>query len=169
MPMTWRGSLGCPTATQSACTCAAIRKCRDRSSISAADVPASGYDPRSSVGTLARRRSVRRGRVLLVDGLGLEDGMVAVLQVLDVRAISLEPDSIHSLAGDGPGRAVFRRRVPQRSGVGSSCVLRAGGTVGPVGPAGRGPRDGPRTGRRWSASPRRSSQEPWEDESGSMP
>jgi hypothetical protein len=78
-------------------------------------------------------KPLRQRVVLLVDGLGLEDGMVAVLQVLDVRAISLEPDSIHSLAGDGPGRAVFRRRVPQRSGVGSSCVLRAGGAVGPVG------------------------------------
>jgi hypothetical protein len=158
MPMTWRGSLGCPTATQSACTCAAIRKCRDRSSISAADVPASGYDPTSSVGTLARRRSARRGRgvVLLVDGLGLEDGMVAVLQVLDVRAISREPESIHSLAGDGPGRAVFRRRVPQRSGVGSTVRPASRGKRRPSRPAGRGPRDGARTGRRWSASPRRS-------------
>jgi hypothetical protein len=78
-------------------------------------------------------KPLRQRVVLLVDGLGLEDGMVAVLQVLDVRAISLEPESIHSLAGDGPGRAVFRRRVPKRSGVGSSCVLRAGGAVGPLG------------------------------------
>src|SRR5207248_4596009 len=48
-------------------------------------------------------KPLRQRVVRLVDGLGLEDGIVAVLQVLDVRAISLEPDSIHSLAGDGPG------------------------------------------------------------------
>jgi hypothetical protein len=35
----------------------------------------------------------------------------------DVRAIPPEPQIIHSSAGDGPGRAVFRRGVPQRSGV----------------------------------------------------
>jgi hypothetical protein len=38
-------------------------------------------------------KPLRQRVVLLVDGLCLEDGMVVVLQVLDVRAISLEPDS----------------------------------------------------------------------------
>ena len=43
-------------------------------------------------------------------------GLRFLRDVVAVRAIPLEPDSIHFPAGDGPGRAVFRRRVRPRQG-----------------------------------------------------
>jgi hypothetical protein len=50
---------------------------------------------------------------------------------------SPEPDGIHSLAGDGPGRAVSRRRVPQRSGAGGPVRPATWRSFRPCRPAGR--------------------------------
>ena len=75
------------------------------------------------------------GLGLLVDGRGCpRAGRVAVLQdVLDVRAIPLNREIVHSPAGDGPGRAVFRRGVtPRRGRLKCRCVSRTAAAVDPV-------------------------------------
>ena len=73
--------------------------------------------------------------VLLVDARGVRARLFAVPKDhLDVRAIPPETETIHSPAGDRPGRAVSRRGVPPRERrLKHGCVSRTAVAGDPAG------------------------------------